>query len=167
MTPPDNHTHDFHVAPTRRGHQPERCSGAGDRHPGRWQIAHGLAFSIDRLSPALWVLAPVRVKTPAQGLEGHLAGLMITPDHRQVPARRGVPTAASGLSFWLGRRRLSPSRCATSRVGGVGRSCRSGSVPARLSRGPLAWLVDYGRGGFSTHPPIDWLDVTDRTVARP
>ena len=30
--------------------------------------------------------------------------------------------AASGLRFWLGRRTPSPSRCATSRAGGVGRS---------------------------------------------
>ena len=38
-----------------------------------------------------------------------------------------------------------------------GRSCRSGCVRARPSRGPLACRVDYGRSGFSSHPPIDWL----------
>ena len=37
--------------------------------PEGGQIAHGLAFSIDRPSPALRVLAPIRDKTPAQGLE--------------------------------------------------------------------------------------------------
>ena len=55
------------------------------------QVAHGLAFSIDRPSPALRVLAPIRDKAPAQGLEGDLAGLMITPNHQQVLAWRGVP----------------------------------------------------------------------------
>ena len=55
------------------------------------QIAYGLVFGIDRPSPALRVLAPIRDKTPAQRLEGHLAGRRITPDHQQILARRGVP----------------------------------------------------------------------------
>ena len=59
--------------------------------PEGGQIAHGLAFGIDRFSPALRVLAPIGNKTPAQGLEGHLAGLRITPDHQQILAWRGVP----------------------------------------------------------------------------
>ena len=35
-------------------------------------------------------------------------------------------TRTSGLWFWLGRRRLLPSRYATSRAGGVGQSSASG-----------------------------------------
>src|SRR4029077_874632 len=52
--------------------------------------------------------------------------------------------AASGLSFWLGRRRPSPSRCATSRAGGVGRNWASGCVPARSSHGRSTWRFEGG-----------------------
>jgi hypothetical protein len=59
---------------------------------------------------------------------------------RDYMAARGP--SANGLWFWSGRRRLLPSRCATSLVGGVGRSCGSGCVPARPSRGRSAWRVE-------------------------
>ena len=63
------------------------------------------------------------------------ASTLVLPPGSESPA-------GSGLSFWLGKRRPSPSRCATSLAGGVGRSWRSGCVPARPSRGRLAWRVD-------------------------
>ena len=82
-----------------------------------------------------------RLGIPSRGHSGHDAAL------RHVAANFSTPgsPAASGLSFWLGRRRPSPSRCATSRAGGGGRSCRSGCVPAHPSRGSSARRVDLRR----------------------
>ena len=46
----------------------------------------------------------------------------------------GVPEV-SGWSFWSGRRKPSPSRCATPQAGGVGQSFRTGCVLVHPSSG--------------------------------
>ena len=56
----------------------------------------------------------------SQGSEYPAVVIPVMTQHYAM-LQRNSP-AASGLSFWLGRRRPSPSRCATSRAGGVGRS---------------------------------------------
>jgi hypothetical protein len=45
-------------------------------------------------------------------------------------------------SFWSGRKRRSPSRCATSRAAGGGRSCRNGCVAAGPPHSSSAWRVE-------------------------
>ena len=53
--------------------------------------APSLALGVDCVACALRVAAPIRNKAPAQGVEGHFAGLTIAADHQQVLARRPVP----------------------------------------------------------------------------
>ena len=55
-----------------------------------------------------------------------------------IPASR----AASGWSYWSDRRRPSPSRCATCRGGGGGRSSASGCGQNRLSHDSSAWRAE-------------------------
>jgi UvrD-like helicase C-terminal domain len=65
----------------------------------------------------------------SQGLEYPAVVIPVMTQHYAMLQRNLLYTgspAASGLWFWLARRRPSPSRCATSRVGGVGRSWASG-----------------------------------------
>jgi hypothetical protein len=51
-----------------------------------------------------------------------------------IQAQPLVLRAANAWSYWSGRRRPSPSRCATSRAGDDGRSCRNGCVPPELKQ---------------------------------
>ena len=53
-----------------------------------------------------------------------------------------VARAASDWSFSSGRRRPSPSRCATSRACGDGRSSASGYVQVHLPHGGSAWRIE-------------------------
>jgi hypothetical protein len=45
---------------------PEQCSTVGDRHPKGRRFVHRLAFGVNRLAPAFWVLAPIRNEAPAR-----------------------------------------------------------------------------------------------------
>jgi hypothetical protein len=69
-----------------------------------------------------------RLGIPRRSDSGHDAALRhVATESSSTPAS----PAASGWSCWSGRRRPLPSRCATSRAGGVGRSCRSGCGPTQ------------------------------------
>src|SRR5271166_1784245 len=56
------------------------------------QLVHGLAFRVDRLAASGRVLAPTRDQAPMQRVQGHIAGLVITPDGEQLLARRSIPS---------------------------------------------------------------------------
>ena len=60
--------------------------GVAEARPG----AHGLALGVDRLAPALRVLAPIGNETSAQPVEPDRARLMIVPDHQQVLAMPSI-----------------------------------------------------------------------------
>ena len=64
----------------------------------------------------------------SQGSEYPAVVIPVMTQHYAMLQRNLLYTGVtpSGLSFWLGRRRPSLSRCATSRAGGVGRSWRNG-----------------------------------------
>ena len=62
------------------------------RVPKRRQVSHRFALSVDRLAPARGVFAPIGNEAPAQRVERHFTGLVISSDHQQVLARRGIPS---------------------------------------------------------------------------
>ncbi len=55
------------------------------------QRSYRLALGVDQFAPAFRFFAPIGNETPPQGVERHLAGLMIAPNHQQVLARCAVP----------------------------------------------------------------------------
>src|SRR5262249_4651163 len=56
------------------------------------QVAHGLAFGVDRLSAASGVPAPIRDQAPPQRIEQYLSGLVIAADDEQFLAGRAIPS---------------------------------------------------------------------------
>src|SRR4029077_535757 len=83
---------------------------------GEWITASG-GWVNDRTHGQQFKAQFLRTSPPtsADGIEKHLSSGMI-PGVGPVREEH----AGRGWSCWLGRRRPSPSRCATSRVGGVG-----------------------------------------------
>jgi hypothetical protein len=61
------------------------------RIPECRQIAYRLAFGIDRLTPTRRVVAPIRNQAPAQRIERHFTGLVITANDEQFLAWRCIP----------------------------------------------------------------------------
>jgi hypothetical protein len=69
----------------------ENAAAPAIRLPKHWQPVRRLAFGVDRLAPAVRVLAPGGNKAPAQRVERDLAGLVIAPNDQELLAWCSIP----------------------------------------------------------------------------
>src|SRR3954467_513531 len=74
--------------PVHRNDAASRPVGVAERR----QAVYALAFGVDRLSPTLRVIAPIRNKAPAQRVERGLARPVVATNDKKVLARGSIPT---------------------------------------------------------------------------